>query len=118
MALGESGAADAAARHDRQASRPGHRGLGPVPGARLPGRRAVLIDDGQGLVAFNNQGIEYYVIPTHDPLWFPYWLGMLVPLLAWWGIRRIKRSAATADGFNDLNPCGQQKLVPNHANEY
>ena len=52
---------------------------------------AAFIDGGQGIVVYNNNGLEYYRVPPHGPRTMPYWLGLLAPPLAWWGIRRIRK---------------------------
>ncbi len=52
---------------------------------------AALIDGGQGLVVYNNQGLEYYRIPNVRPAWMNYWLGWLIPVLAWWGNWRSRK---------------------------
>lgn len=50
---------------------------------------AQLTDGGQGLVIYNNNGLEYYRVPPHAPSPLPYWLGLLAPptvvggLLCW-----------------------------------
>lgn len=52
---------------------------------------AAFTDGGQGLVIYNNNGIEYYRVPAHGPYPVPYWLGLLASPFVWWGIRRWRR---------------------------
>ena len=52
---------------------------------------AAFTDGGQGLVIYNNNGLEYYSVPAHGPYPMTYWLGLLAPPLVWWGIRHWRR---------------------------
>ncbi|RLS40886.1 MAG: hypothetical protein DWH81_06595 [Planctomycetota bacterium] len=52
---------------------------------------AAFTGGGQGVVVYNNNGLEYYRVPPHGPSTMLYWLGLLAPPLACWGIRRIRK---------------------------
>lgn len=52
---------------------------------------AAFTDGGQGLVVYNNSGLEYYRVPAHGPYPMPYWLGLLSPPVVFWSIRRWRR---------------------------